>query len=742
MQGSLFIADPVYQYVIMNFSSPGLMAIPLIRLLMMVILMIAGNPVTGGGPPKKVAQAPRMTIIIGDDYHFPPYSFLDQNKQPAGFNIDIARAAAKAMGIEVEFKLDQWDKTRTSLENGELDAISGMFFSRERDRSYSFSTKHSVSTGDIFSKKDINLFNLQQLAGKVVLVQKADIIGEYLKSLKLGIILVEVSSVTDALHLVDNGLYDYAGILKLPGMYAIKQNNLKNIKAQGLQFSPHDYCFAVKKGNEDILYLLNAGLHVLKANGEYQDIHDRWLGVFEDKTIFSFIREYGLLLSIIVLIIFALVVTSITLKYLINKKTRELQILNESLVVSNSEIKRKNQLLATSQAELELRLEEIEKQGEIIKFKQNFLANMSHEIRTPLTGILGMIDIMAQSPLNEEQAEYINILKHSGENLREIINQVLDYSKIEAGKVQLKMKDFVFHDLVTQARNLFHSLAGNRLTFLSDVDTDIPVMIRADKNRLLQMINNLISNSVKFTHEGSITLKAELFKKSRNKLLIRILVTDTGFGITEEKQKVLFRPFAQIHESDHREFEGTGLGLSICKELARLHGGMVGLESKYGQGSTFWFTFIAEITNEFPSDISQQETSDHPSKGKLSILLAEDKVVNQKVIKLLLASAGHQVVVADNGQNVLDLYQPQTFDLILMDIQMPVMDGIRATSELRSKFENLPPIVGLSANAFEGDREKYISLGLDEYITKPFKIEDFEEVVERVLNITPLNNRV
>jgi signal transduction histidine kinase/ActR/RegA family two-component response regulator len=675
-------------------------------------------------------------IIIGDDINFPPYSYIDENGEPAGFTIEIARATARAMGLEVEIRLDSWDIIRKALEKGEIDAISGMFYSRDRERLYRFTSRHSISTGDIFTRKNRQLTSLQELEGKKVVVQKGDIIGEYLKSLNSKIIIVEVSTVTEALKLINSGLFDYAGIMKLPGLYAITKNDLKDVKPQGIQFLPMDYSMAVRKDDEDLLYILNAGLHVLKATEEYQSIHDRWLGVYEEQFQPNLFYEYRWIFLTALTLIIILIIISVILKYLVNKKTTELQILNNNLMSSNNEILQKNELLAKSQAELKERLELIEKQGEIIRFKQNFLANMSHEIRTPLTGILGIIEILGKSELTPHQQDYIHILRQSGENLTEIINQVLDYSKIEAGKVEINKKSFVFNDLIVQAVNTFQSLGGENLKFGYSVDERMPFLIKADWNRLLQIINNFISNSIKFTPSGKIHLHAELsdhFNGTETAFKIKISVTDTGIGISPEKQKVLFKPFAQIHESDHREYEGTGLGLSICKELADLHGGEVGVISEELQGSTFWFTFIADRSDNQLNLLNIPEIQPEAPIPSLRILLAEDKVINQKVIGLLLSSLGHTVEIASNGEMAVEKYQPHQFDLILMDIQMPVMDGITATGILKQKFPELPPVVGLSANAFEGDREKYIRMGLDDYMTKPFKQDDFVMVVERVL---------
>lgn len=385
--------------------------------------------------------------------------------------------------------------------------------------------------------------------------------------------------------------------------------------------------------------------------------------------------------------------------------------------------------------------ENLEKQiavaREAVKFKQNFLANMSHEIRTPLTGIMGMIELLSKTALDMHQYEYLHILRGSSENLMEIINQVLDFSKIEAGKAQLRKEPFRFLELLEHSEKFFYSICNKEIRMEWQTDKIIPECIVADKNRLIQVMNNLIGNAVKFSEKGNIrisakreeTLQSEPYEHPAN-LKIRIMVEDQGIGITVEKQKGLFVPFTQVDEADTRAYEGTGLGLAICKQLVEMHGGEIGLESEPGKGSRFWFTFETEEGDPVSDVLTNPQSKDTTTKG-LQILLAEDKFVNQKVISLMLQTLGHVVTVAANGEQALQLYEPGSFDLILMDIQMPVMNGVEATRRLRQQYSHLPPIVGLSANAFEGDKEKYMGLGMDDYLTKPLRIEDFRIMANR-----------
>jgi PAS domain S-box-containing protein len=391
------------------------------------------------------------------------------------------------------------------------------------------------------------------------------------------------------------------------------------------------------------------------------------------------------------------------------------------------------------QAEESLR--ELEIARESLMFKQSFLANMSHEIRTPLTGVLGMIDILENTKLTKEQKDYIHTLKLSGENLKVILNQVLDYSKIEAGKVRLKSSLFKLNSLFSEIEAQFRGRIKSGVKFSTRTDPDIPEFIYADKKRIGQVIINLLDNAMKFTPKGSILLSSQLLTPdpSGKHIVIKIAVADTGIGIPAKKQDKLFVPFSQIDDKDTRQYEGTGLGLSICKELTRLLGGKIGLESEYHKGSSFWFMFpvqVSEYLNEEIQDKQNHEhnemNNDHQPRRNLRILFADDKVVNQKVISLMLATMGHVVTLANNGQQALQAYGPGKFDLILMDIQMPVMDGITATQKIKKKFKNPPPIVGLSASAFEGDREKYLSLGMDDYLTKPVNIVEFQQLIGRL----------
>ena len=367
--------------------------------------------------------------------------------------------------------------------------------------------------------------------------------------------------------------------------------------------------------------------------------------------------------------------------------------------------------------------------------KQQFLANMSHEIRTPMNGILGMTDFLSRTSLDTTQQDYVKTIKSSAESLLNIINDILDLSKIEAGKMPIKPGLIETNELVYNLEKMFDALKNSKnIQFVKNLSDTLPEFFISDPVRINQVFLNLISNGIKFTQQGSITLNLSLKERASNQCTIYAEIIDTGIGISEENQKKLFSAFSQVDSSLIRSSEGTGLGLAISKKIVNLLGGDIGLESMPGKGSKFWFTFQAGIASApIKSPQSDSILKAGQTKFDASILLVEDKFVNQKVITIMLESLGCKVWIAENGKKAFEMIKaeahdagdPNTvpYDLIFMDIQMPVMDGITATRLIRDTFTGIPPIVGLSANALEGDAEKYISLGMDDYISKPVKSE-------------------
>jgi PAS domain S-box-containing protein len=371
------------------------------------------------------------------------------------------------------------------------------------------------------------------------------------------------------------------------------------------------------------------------------------------------------------------------------------------------------------------------------KAKSQFLANMSHEIRTPMNGIMGMADLLLYTDLTDSQKEMINIIKSSSESLLQIINDILDLSKIEAGKVELKPEPIEIVSIINESARIFSPIAENKnLTITTSIESDVPREIFADRIRLMQVIANLIGNAIKFTEKGKIELSVKKIKAIDNKVQLVFSIVDTGIGIKEEDIPKLFNFFTQLDNTLTKGFKGTGLGLAISKRLVELMGGQICVESEQGKGSTFYFTCWAGIINNENSMYSSQGIPiGKQSQNSLNILLVENDYVSQLVIRQICKLKGWGIEVSSNGKEALDILESNCYDLILMDVQMPEMSGIDVTKIIRKK-ESLSgkhvPIVATTAYAMSQDKEVCLKAGMDDYISKPINFQRLEEVIDKL----------
>jgi len=362
--------------------------------------------------------------------------------------------------------------------------------------------------------------------------------------------------------------------------------------------------------------------------------------------------------------------------------------------------------------------------------KSEFLANMSHEIRTPMNAIIGLAHLLLKTELTAHQRDYILKMRSSGEHLMGIINDVLDFSKVEAGKLDIEQADFELDDLLDNVASLLtEKCAAKGLDLVFDVAPDVPRHLVGDALRLGQVLINFANNAVKFTERGEVAVSAGVEQRDGQGVLLRFAVRDTGIGLTEEQQGRLFQSFQQADSSITRKFGGTGLGLAISKKLAGLMGGEVGVESEVGVGSTFWFTARLGVGTRARPGASQDgcaaSSVDLGAIRGARILLVEDNDINQIVATELLQDAGFVVDVADNGQLALERMEQERYDLVLMDMQMPVMDGIAATREIRRRDHHRKlPVVAMTANAMAQDRQRCLDAGMNDFLSKPFEPEE------------------
>ena len=414
------------------------------------------------------------------------------------------------------------------------------------------------------------------------------------------------------------------------------------------------------------------------------------------------------------------------------------------------------------QYELIRRLDASERQlQDAVRVKENFLANMSHEIRTPLNSIIGFTRLLTKKPLDGESAEFVSAIKDAGENLLTIINDILDLSKIEAGMMRVEERGFAVRELFHSVETMFrHRVEEKGLGLAVSVGDEVPEMLLGDATRLTQVLVNLMSNSAKFTETGGIAVRVWAdrggfgsdrgdehlgrsdFGSDRRdkagKVRLWVAVEDTGIGISEGQQALIFERFAQAEGSTTRKYGGTGLGLAIVKELISLQGGRIEVESAVGKGTTFTF-FIPYLLVEAPPVVAVAAASRPAAPGMegVCVLVADDNRMNQRLMEHLLGGAGISFEIVDDGSKVIGRLREKQFDLVLMDIQMPVMDGYMASRVIREDLRSSVPIIAMTAHAMRGEREKCLESGMNEYLSKPIDHEELFRTMGKFLN-TPV----
>ncbi|HCU69574.1 MAG TPA: histidine kinase [Desulfomicrobium sp.] len=768
-------------------------------------------------------------IVVGGDHRYPPFEYLDEYGNPAGFNVELTRMIAKEMGLDVEIRLGPWTGVLHDLERGEIDAVQGMFYSAERDRKFDFTQPHSVNNYVVVARRgEIDPpVSLDDLKDKNVAVQNGDVSHEYLLEQGLASRVSAVETQEDMLRELAEGKYDCALVPRIIALHIIKARGWTNLQLGQNSFLSLDYCYAVPKGHAALLAQFSEGLRVLKDSGEYRRLHEKWMGVYEAPTLsfVTILRKLAMVLVPLLLLLLGFFLWSWTLRRQVKMRTGELRESEERFKVlhnasfggitihdkgvildcnqglsditgySTDELIGMDGLMLISEKSRDLVMSKIlsgdespyeatgvRKNGEeypvrlearnipykgrnvrVTEFrditdqkrteeallhaktqaeaanqaKSEFLANMSHEIRTPINGLMGMLQLMETTPLDAEQASYIHMATEAGNRLTRLLSDILDLSRVEAGKMEIRKAPFRVQDVIDSVSGLFAVTARKKGVALEcTLAPGMPEVLVGDEMRVRQVLFNLVGNAIKFTERGRVALNvATLSARADDACGVHFCVTDTGIGIAEDRLRDIFEPFRQVENSFTRNYQGAGLGLSIVQRLVELMGGTITIESAPGKGTSVHVTLPFAIHGDASSDAA--ETS-RPGRGdSLRVLLVEDDASNRLTTRKLLEKSGHTVLPAENGRQAFELLAANDIDCVLMDIQMPVMNGIEATRLIRESAVLGPkkdvPIVALTAYAMDGDREKFLAAGMDGYAAKPVKIEGLLHVMGETL---------
>jgi signal transduction histidine kinase/ActR/RegA family two-component response regulator len=792
-------------------------------------------------------------ILAGSEVDYPPFASVetegDAQGQPTGFSVELLRAIAAEMHLHVEIRVAPWAEIREAFEHGELDLLPHMGINDERRRQAAFSVPHTVVHGAVFTREDApRLQSVADVGRLQLIVMHGDIAHDYARSMGWCGRCVVVETIPDAMRSLAAGQGDAVLAGRLLGMQVLRHHGIHGIAPQPIELPDfvQKFAIAVHKDDPDLLAAINEGLAIIKEKGVYDQLYERWLGVYEAQEQIdarAWLLRAAIAAGVLTFALGLLVLVQRSLRRTVAERTAALSALQQEYAhtlgsqsgmvlklragpggvrivhghgvllerlgldrdamagrlladvfepgiaeklataalrartdgtasVDCSAMARElvftaslraSQTRARSRAETgrepetrpetgpepeteiiaacieitsRVRIEDELREAVLAAEKANrakteFLSRASHEIRTPLTGIVGVTEILLESERDSRLVRHLGTIEDCSRSLLQVLNDLLDLGKIELGAVHLEYEACDVRAEIDQMLRLFRPACDRRgVALTSAIAADVPAWLWLPSHQVRQILVNLVGNAVKFTAQGTITVEAAIEPRQPTGVFLVLRVIDTGIGIPPALQTSLFEPFSRAQRSGVSSEAGTGLGLAICKQLCALMDASLDLASQEGQGTTF--------TVRAPSRACQPQTEQESRASGLDltgvrILVAEDNAVNQMVVVHVLRGLGVEPLVVGNGREAVDALARERFDVVFLDIQMPVMDGLSAARAIRQRHGDDIPLIAFTAGTMTHERMECLNSGMDDFVSKPVVRAQVAEVLGKWL---------